>query len=52
MVDKFYTIPVIAEKCINSVGKLYNWDSWDLVIEPSAGNGNFLKLVGASGNNL
>lgn len=43
--DKFYTIPIIAEKCINSVGKLYNWNNWDLIVEPSAGNGSFLKKI-------
>ena len=43
--DKFYTVSSIAEKCIASVGFLYNWNSWDLVIEPSAGNGSFLHKI-------
>jgi hypothetical protein len=43
--DKFYTIPIISEKCINAVGSKYNWDYWDLVIEPSAGNGSFLTKI-------
>jgi hypothetical protein len=43
--DKFYTIKHVAEKCINKVGEIYNWNIWDLVIEPSAGNGSFLKQI-------
>ena len=40
--DKFYTIPSIAEKCINKLSEKYDWKSWDLVVEPSAGSGSFL----------
>jgi len=40
--DKFYTKPEIAKACIS---RIKNWDSWDLVIEPSAGNGNFFKHI-------
>lgn len=43
--DKFYTIPAIAEKCLASVGSRYAWSTWDLVIEPSAGNGSFLTRI-------
>jgi len=43
--DKFYTIPAISEKCISVVGSKYDWDKWDLVIEPSAGNGSFLTKI-------
>ena len=43
--DKFYTIPSIAEKCINTLGEKYEWKSWDLVIEPSAGDGSFLLQI-------
>jgi hypothetical protein len=43
--DKFYTIPAISEKCLASIGSLYNWDDWDLVIEPSAGSGSFLTRI-------
>jgi len=45
MTDKFYTIPIISEKCINIVGSFYNWNEWDLIIEPSAGNGSFLTKI-------
>jgi len=40
--DKFYTIPVIVDKCIQTIGKKYDWANWDLIVEPSAGNGSFL----------
>ncbi len=43
--DKFYTIPAISEKCLNSIGSRYNWTDWGLVIEPSAGNGSFLTQI-------
>ncbi len=43
--DKFYTIPAIAEKCLASIGSRYQWSRWGIVIEPSAGNGSFLKQI-------
>jgi len=43
--DKFYTIPSISEKCLEIIGSHYKWSDWDLVIEPSAGNGSFLTRI-------
>lgn len=43
--DKFYTIPEISKKCIETVASFYDWNSWDFVIEPSAGNGSFLSKI-------
>jgi len=43
--DKFYTIPAISEKCLNTIGSKYDWKKWDLVVEPSAGNGSFLLKI-------
>lgn len=43
--DKFYTIPLIAKKSIDKVGEIYDWNSWDLIIEPSAGNGSFFLNI-------
>jgi hypothetical protein len=40
--DKFYTIPSVVDKCLQSLLELYEWDEFDSIIEPSAGNGNFL----------
>lgn len=42
--DKFYTKPDIAQKCIAQI----DWSNWDLVIEPSAGNGSFFKQIPVS----
>ena len=46
--DKFYTLPNISQKCLNHIGTLYPWEEWTLVIEPSAGNGNFLLQIPTS----
>lgn len=43
--DKFYTVPEIAKKCIDNVSNIYNWEKWDLVIEPSAGAGSFYTQI-------
>ena len=43
--DKFYTIPAISEKCLTTIGAKYDWNKWDLVVEPSAGNGSFLSKI-------
>ena len=43
--DKFYTIPECSKKCIDIVLTLYDIKSWDLIIEPSAGNGSFLNQI-------
>lgn len=42
--DKFYTNPDVVDECISLVGDNYEWD-WDLVVEPSAGCGNFLVKI-------
>lgn len=43
--DKFYTIPTVSTRCLEKVGELYDWSSWDLVIEPSAGDGSFFTRI-------
>jgi len=43
--DKFYTLPLYSKKCIDKVVELYNILDWDLIIEPSAGNGSFLNQI-------
>lgn len=42
--DKFYTNPDVASKCISEVSNIYKWD-WDIVIEPSAGDGSFFNQL-------
>lgn len=50
--DKFYTVPSVAKECLQAISSRYSWESWDFVVEPSAGNGSFylqiptLKKVG------
>lgn len=43
--DKFYTIPSYSKKCIDKVFELYNKNNFDLIVEPSAGNGSFLNQL-------
>lgn len=43
--DKFYTVPAISEKCLTRIGSMYDWSLWDLVVEPSAGNGSFFTRI-------
>ena len=43
--DKFYTIPSVAQMCLDRLGERFPWDSWDLVVEPGAGNGSFLTRI-------
>jgi hypothetical protein len=43
--DKFYTVPSVAQSCLNHIGERYPWTSWDLVVEPGAGNGSFLTRI-------
>jgi predicted RNA methylase len=43
--DKYYTKPNIAKKCIKLVKQHINILDNDLIIEPSAGNGSFIKYI-------
>jgi hypothetical protein len=43
--DKFYTIQSYSKKCIDKVFELYDKFSFDLIIEPSAGNGSFFNQI-------
>lgn len=46
--DKFYTKPSIAKHCLERLGEWKPWSSWDLVVEPSAGNGSFFHQIPTS----
>jgi hypothetical protein len=46
--DKFYTVPSVAKDCLQTLGDQYSWESWDLVLEPSAGNGSFFLQIPTS----
>jgi hypothetical protein len=43
--DKFYTLPECAKKCIDKTCELYDIARWDLIVEPSAGNGSFFNQI-------
>jgi len=43
--DKFYTNQDVVKQCLDKLGVLYDWSNWDLIIEPSAGNGSFLLNI-------
>jgi hypothetical protein len=43
--DKFYTIPSYSKQCIDKVFQLYNKSNFNLIIEPSAGNGSFFNQI-------
>lgn len=43
--DKFYTNKEYAKQCINKTFALYDKDTFSLIIEPSAGNGNFYEQI-------
>lgn len=43
--DKFYTISSIAKICVKMVDNIYPISEFDLVVEPSAGNGSFLHEI-------
>ena len=43
--DKFYTLPNYSKMCIDKVMELYDITKWNLIIEPSAGNGSFLNQI-------
>ena len=42
---KFYTIDKTAQLCYKAIKKYANIKKTDLVIEPSAGNGSFIKCI-------
>ena len=43
--DKFYTITSYSKKCIDKVFELYDKSHFDLIIEPSAGDGSFFNQL-------
>ena len=49
--DKFYTVPAVSKRCIDAVFARYGDAShFDLIVEPSAGNGSFLHQLGGGAN--
>lgn len=44
-IDKYYTNTVLVEHCINLIKQHVNMTNNNLIIEPSAGNGSFIKQI-------
>ena len=51
-IDKYYTKDTIVDICINFIKKYMELDKNDLIIEPSAGNGSFIKGIKSLTNNF
>jgi hypothetical protein len=45
LLDQFYTNENISAQCLQTLKKYVNLDDFDYVLEPSAGNGSFYKLL-------
>ena len=43
--DKFYTKPEISDFCVNVFGSNIKVEKQDLIVEPSAGGGSFIKKL-------
>lgn len=44
-IDKYYTKPIVVELCLNLFKKYIEIDGDDLIIEPSAGKGSFIRGI-------
>jgi hypothetical protein len=49
--DKYYTKPYIVEECKVQIQRHINIKTSDLIVEPSAGNGSFIKMIKELSNN-
>ena len=50
-IDKFYTNIIVVEKCITLLKTYVTISSGDVIIEPSAGNGSFIKHIKSLSSN-
>jgi hypothetical protein len=44
-IDKFYTKPEIAKYCVDKTTSILPFSNFDIIMEPSAGNGVFFNLL-------
>ena len=44
-IDKYYTKIAVAKQCVDIVTQNINILENDIIIEPSAGNGSFIKAI-------
>jgi predicted RNA methylase len=52
IIDKYYTHHDVVETCLNIFKKFITLNNDDLIIEPSAGNGSFIKSIKTLTNNF
>jgi len=52
IIDKYYTKDIIVDLCLNLVKKNIKINNNDLIIEPSAGNGSFIKGIKTLSDNF
>jgi hypothetical protein len=45
--DKFYTKPEVSERLVKKLFSIYNHEEFDVILEPSAGSGSFLRALPA-----
>jgi len=43
--DQFYTNPEYVNAFVDAISKFVNLDTFDLMLEPSAGDGSFFSLL-------
>lgn len=43
--DQFYTRPEIAATCVDELLQYVSFDDYDIILEPSAGQGSFYNLL-------
>jgi predicted RNA methylase len=43
--EQYYTIPEVAEECVATLKNLYDLDSFECIVEPSAGTGVFVEKL-------
>ena len=43
--DRFYTNSKVAEECLDFLKRYINFNNFDFIIEPSAGNGSFSNQI-------
>ena len=51
IIDKYYTKPEVVNLCLKLIKKYIQIKPYDLIIEPSAGNGSFISGIKSLSNN-
>lgn len=43
--DQYFTHPQVSKRCVDVVESMFSFDNFDIVLEPSAGDGSFLEML-------